>query len=152
MLSGRNNRRGGWIIKLLLNTRKVVPESLLLAQSYLYSDEAILKTILEFGVNINLLDTEEEGLIILLYYIILVLGNFLLIKLLLDHGANITAKYKGRTTLELAIMSPIIDSNVINLLIERGTSLMSDLETTILHLAARLSSKINRSYILFYLL
>jgi ankyrin repeat protein len=152
MLGGRNDGRGGRIMKLLLDTGKVVPEPSLLAQSCLYGDEAILKTILEFGVDVNLPDTEEEGSIMPLHCTVLVPGNFPLMKLLLDHSADVTAKYEGRTALELAIMSPIADGDVIDLLIERGAGLMSDSETTILHLAARLSSKINGSHILFHLL
>jgi ankyrin repeat protein len=152
MLGGRNDGRGGRIMKLLLDTGKVVPEPSLLAQSCLYGDEDILKAILEFGVDVNLPDTEDGGSIMPLHSTALVPGNFPLMKLLLDHGADVTAKYEGRTALELAIMSPIADGDVIDLLIERGADLMSDSETTILHLAARLSSKINGSHILFHLL
>lgn len=52
----------------------------------------------------------------------------------------------------MAIMSPIGNSDVINLLIERGEKLTSPWQITVLHVADRLASKINEAHILIHLL
>jgi len=152
ILGGRNDGKGGRIMKLLLDTGSVVPDPPLLNQTCLYGDEEILKSILEFGVDVNAADSDEDLSIAPLHSAVLIPGNLPLLELLLDYGADINAEYGGLSVLEVATRIPIGDGDLIDLLIERGADLTSTSETTILHAAARLSSKINGNHILFHIL
>ena len=152
-LGDRNDGRGGRIMKLLLATGKINPSPSLLSHTCLYGDEDILQALLDFGIDVNAPAIEEGGSIGALHSSILLPGNYQIVKALLDHGADINAKFEQNlNVLELAAMSPIGDPDVIDLLIERGVELTSHTETTILHVAARLSSKINGAHILFHIL
>lgn len=153
ILGRRNDGRGGRIMKLLLSSGKIKASPTLLTQTCLYGDEDILKAVLECGdIDVNAPLIEKDGSIGALHSSVLIPGNYQIIRTLLDRGADINAIYQGRYALEMAIMSPIGDGDVIDLLIERGAELTSPSETTVLHVAARLASKINGAHILFHLL
>ncbi|KFY47026.1 hypothetical protein V494_00201 [Pseudogymnoascus sp. VKM F-4513 (FW-928)] len=153
ILARRNDGRGGRIMKLLLNSGKLTVTPMLLNQICLYGDENTLKSVLECSdIDVNAGHIQEDGSIGALHSSVLVPGNYQNILTLLDHGANVNAIFEERSALEMAIMSPIGDGDVIDLLIERGADLTSPTETTIVHVAARLASKINGSHILFHLL
>jgi ankyrin repeat protein len=150
-LGRRYDQSAGRIMKLLLDKGKVNPGPSLLNQACLYGDEGILRSILEFGVDVNLPEQEEGGTVTALQCATLISGSLPIVRALLDHGADINAKQEGHSVLEICTMSPIGDGDVIDLLIEHGIELASS-EGTILHVAARLFSRINGSHILFHLL
>ncbi|KFX93148.1 hypothetical protein V490_04985 [Pseudogymnoascus sp. VKM F-3557] len=153
ILGKRNDGRGGRIMKLLLGSAKIEASPMLLNQTCLYGDEDLLKAVLECDdIDVNIPQFEEDGSIGALHSSVLIPGGYQIICTLLDHSADVNAEYEGRTALEMAIMSPIGDGDVIDLLIERGAQLISPSESTVLHVAARLSSKINGAHILFHLL
>ncbi|OBT65047.1 hypothetical protein VE03_05183 [Pseudogymnoascus sp. 23342-1-I1] len=153
ILGRRNDGRGGRIMKLLLSSGKIKASPMLLTQICLYGDEDILKAVLECGdIDVNAPHVEEGGSIGALHSSVLIPGGYQIVRALLDHGADVNATYEERYALEMAIMTPIGDGDVIDLLIERGAELTSPTEATILHVAARLASKVNGSHILFHLL
>ena len=155
ILGRRDDSRGGRIMKLLLSSGKIKASPMLLNQICLYGDEEILKALLECGdidVNVPHIEEVEADSMGALHSSVLIPGGYQITRAILDHGADIHAIYQERNALETAIMSPIGDGDVIDLLIERGAELTSPSETTILHLAARLASKINGAHILFHLL
>ncbi|OBT38638.1 hypothetical protein VE00_11060, partial [Pseudogymnoascus sp. WSF 3629] len=153
MLAKRNDGRGGRIMKLLLSSGKIKASSALLNQTCLYGEEETLKALMECGdIDVNASHIEEDGAIGALHSSVMMPGGYQIICTLLDHGADINAIYQERCALELAIMAPIGDGDVIDLLIERGAELTSQTETTILHVAASLASKVNGSHVLFHLL
>ncbi|KAK2627075.1 hypothetical protein QTJ16_003041 [Diplocarpon rosae] len=151
-LGNRNDGRGGRIMKLLLDTGKIEATPSLLNQTCLYGDEKILKALIDFGIDINALDSQKHDSISALHSSVLIPGNYPVVKMLLDHGANANILCQDRYPLEVAVMQPIADPDVIDILIERGANVYSPSETTILHVAARLSSKVNGSHLLFHLL
>ena len=153
ILARRNDGRGGQIMKLLLGSGKVEASPMLLNQICLYGDEETLKAVLECGdIDVNAPHIQDNGSIGALHSSVLIPGNYQITRTLLDYGADVSAIYEERSALEMAIMSPIGDGDVIDLLIERGAQLTSPTETTIIHVAARLGSKINGAHILFHLL
>ncbi|KFY51052.1 hypothetical protein V496_08968 [Pseudogymnoascus sp. VKM F-4515 (FW-2607)] len=153
ILCRRNDGRGGRIMKLLLGSGEIKASPMLLNQTCLYGDEDILKAVLECGdINVNTPHVEEDGSIGALHSSVLIPGGYQIMRTLLDHGADINAIFQQRHALEMAIMTPIGDGDVIDLLIERGAELTSPTEATILHIAARLASKVNGTHILFHLL
>ncbi|CAL3969565.1 unnamed protein product [Diplocarpon coronariae] len=152
ILGNRNDGRGGRIMKLLLDTGKIEATASLLNQTCLYGDEKILKALIDSGIDVNALDSQKNDSIGALHSSVLIPGNYPVVKMLLDHGANINIMCQDKYALEVAVMQPIADADVIDLLIERGADVHSPTETTILHVAARLSSKVNGSHLLFHLL
>ncbi|OBT57947.1 hypothetical protein VE04_03052 [Pseudogymnoascus sp. 24MN13] len=153
ILAKRNDGRGGRIMKLLVSSGKIKASPMLLNQTCLYGDEETLKAVLECGdIDVNAPHIEEDGAIGALHSSVMIPGGYQIIRTLLDNGADVNAIYQDRYALELAIMTPIGDGDVIDLLIERGAELTSPTETTILHVAARLASKVNGSHVLFHLL
>ncbi|KAH7346178.1 hypothetical protein BKA65DRAFT_272564 [Rhexocercosporidium sp. MPI-PUGE-AT-0058] len=151
-LAERDDRHSGNILKLLLNAGCIESTPMLLNEICAYGDKNLLKAVIDFGVDVNTLDVSSGGAMGALHSSVLVHGNYEVIRTLLDHGANIDIICEGITALEAAIMSPIGDGDVIDLLIERGATLNSVEETTILMTAARLASKINGAHIVFHLL
>ncbi|OBT82687.1 hypothetical protein VE02_09325 [Pseudogymnoascus sp. 03VT05] len=153
ILAKRNDGRGGRIVKLLLSSGKIKALPMLLNQICLYGDEEILRALVECGdIDVNAPHIQENGAIGALHSSVMMPGGYDIMRTLLDHGADVNAMYQERYALELAIMAPIGDGDVIDLLVERGAELTSITETTILHLAARLASKVNGSHVLFHLL
>ncbi|KAL2059779.1 hypothetical protein VTL71DRAFT_10163 [Oculimacula yallundae] len=151
-LAQRDDRHSGSILKLLLTTGRLKPTPSLLNEICGYGHVGMLKASIDSGIDVNALDISATGTIGALHSSILVPGNYEIIRALLDHGANIDILIEKQTALETAIMSPIGDGDVIDLFIERGASLDSIEETTILMTAARLASKINGAHIMFHLL
>ncbi|KAG4433091.1 hypothetical protein IFR05_011431 [Cadophora sp. M221] len=151
-LAEREDRHGGNILKLLLTTGCLDSSPSLLNDICAYGDKKLLEALIDFGVDVNAPDVSSGSAIGALHSSVLVPGNYEVIRTLLNHGANIDIIFEGVTALEGAIMSPIGDGDVIDLFIERGATLTSVQETTILMTAARLASKINGSHILFHLL
>lgn len=129
----------------------------LLHAAAIRGNSEIIEAILDLGVDVNQLQRgEEDSFMNPLHCAVLLKGNAPVVRLLVERGADVNAiSSEGYTALETAIMIPIADGEIIDILINSGSQLEFLHEgrgTTILHHAVSLSSRVDGRHIVFHLL
>ncbi|KAL1862515.1 hypothetical protein VTK73DRAFT_6759 [Phialemonium thermophilum] len=95
---------------------------------------------------------EDGGPVSILFFALAVPHNAAVIEALLDHGADVTSVWEGKTPLEAAVSMPNGDEQVIDLLLARGAPVEFPGPYTILHRAASSRCRVNGMHVMYHLL